>query len=432
MSSRQDFTLLSNSDMNNIVSICMPQQENSMSSDSLDGLTINRTSPAVKKKSAWQLKGFLIVATVICIVAGIFFLRTRSITVETTSVNQVYATQSFTLLNASGYVVAQRKAAVASKTTGRLEWIGVEEGSLVRSGQVIARLENKDLKAIVQQGEAGVQTSQASLDQVRADLTDAEQSFKRQKELFHQGIVSKAEFDSADARFKRSAAAVRAAESGVRGSNASLLGASVNLEYSLIRAPFDAVVLTKNADVGDIITPLGAAANAKAAVVTIADLSSLQVEADVSESNLAQVKKGQPCEIMLDALPGARFRGVVHTVVPTADRAKASVMVKIRFIDSDSRILPEMSAKVAFLEREAVKGDQQPRIAVNPAAIVTSGGREGVYLIQGNHVVFVPVTRGVRLGDVVEISGVKSGDKLALKPLEKLKNGTKISLPEKK
>jgi RND family efflux transporter MFP subunit len=209
-------------------------------------------------------------------------------------------------------------------------------------------------------------------------------------------------------------------------------GASVNLDYSLIRAPFDGVVLTKNADVGDIITPLGAAANAKAAVVTIADLGSLQVDVDVSESNLAQVKKGQPCEITLDALPGGRFRGIVHTVVPTADRTKASVMVKIGFVDRDSRILPEMSAKVAFLEREAARTDQQPRIAVNPAAIVTAGGREGVYLVKDGQVEFTAVTRGAKLGDLVEVSGVRSGERVALKPLDRLKSGTRVVLPDRK
>ena len=405
-----------------------------MSSDSLDGLTIHRTATSAARKGRWRSRRNLMIAGLLIalIVAMIMFIRNRAITVETTSVSQVFPTQSFTLLNASGYVVAQRKAAVASKTTGRLEWIGVEEGSLVKSGEIIARLENKDLKAMVLQGEAGVNSSRAALDQARADLTDAGQSYKRQQELIQQGIVSKADFDTAEARFKHSAAAVRGAEAGVRGAKASLQAASVNLEYSLIRAPFDAVVLTKNADVGDIITPLGAAANAKAAVVTIADLNSLQVEADVSESNLAQVKKGQPCEIILDALPGVRFRGVVHIVVPTADRSKASVMVKIRFVDTDSRILPEMSARVAFLEHAAGKGDQQPRIAVNPAAIVKSGDRAGVYLIKAGHVVFVPVTVGARLGDVVEVSGVASGDTLALKPLEKLKDGAKISLPDKK
>jgi RND family efflux transporter MFP subunit len=297
---------------------------------------------------------------------------------------------------------------------------------------VIARLENKDLQAVLLQGEAAVGSSGAALEQSQAELADAQNSFARQKELLKLGIVSQAEYDSAETRFKRAAATVSGAEAGVLSSRAARQGATVNLDYSLIRAPFDGVVLTKNADVGDIITPLGAAANAKAAVVTIADLSSLQVEADVSESNLAQVKKGQPCEILLDALPNLRFRGIVHTIVPTADRAKASIMVKVRFIDTDSRILPEMSAKVAFLEREAVKGEQQPRIAVNPAAIVKSGEREGVYLLKGDTVVFTPVTRGGKLGDLVEVSGVRSGDKIALRPLEKLKNGMKVTTADKK
>jgi RND family efflux transporter MFP subunit len=403
-----------------------------MSPESLDRLTIDKSRLARSKNKGWRLRVILIAAVVAAAIAAVLFLRARPVTIETTSVNLVYPTQSFTLLNASGYVVAQRKAAVAAKTTGRLEWLGVEEGSLVRSGQVIARLENKDLQALLLQGEAAVGSSKASLEQVRAELADAGRSFARQQELLKQGIVSKSEYDVAEARFKRAAAAVNGAEAGLRSSRAALQGANVNLDYSLIRAPFDAVVLTKNADVGDIITPLGAAANAKAAVVTIADLTSLEVEADVSESNLAQVKKGQPCEIMLDSLPNARFRGVVHTIVPTADRSKASVMVKIRFVDTDSRILPEMSAKVAFLEREAGKNEQQPRLAINPSAISKSGDREGVYLIQGDMVVFTPVTRGGGLGDLVEVQGVKSGDKIALRPLEKLKNGKKVTLAEKK
>jgi RND family efflux transporter MFP subunit len=403
-----------------------------MSPESLDRLTIDKTRQSTSKNRGGRLRIIIIATVVLAAFIAVKILRTGTITIETTSVNQVYPTQSFTLLNASGYVVAQRKAAVASKTTGRLEWLGVEEGSLVKSGQMIARLENKDLQALLHQGEATVQSSKASLEQVQAELADAGQSFTRQKELLKQGIIAKADFDAAEARFKRAAASVNGAEAGVRSSRAALQGATVNLDYSLIRAPFDAVVLTKNADVGDIITPLGAAANAKAAVVTIADLSSLQVEADVSESNLAQVKKGQHCEIMLDALPSVRFRGIVHTIVPTADRAKASVMVKIRFVDTDTRILPEMSAKVAFLEREAVKGEQQPRIAINPSAIVKSGEQEGVYLVKGDTVVFTPVKRGIRLGDLLEVSGVKSGDKIALKPLDKLKNGTKVTTADKK
>jgi len=347
-------------------------------------------------------------------------------------VTQMFPTQSFTLLNASGYVVAQRKASVAAKTTGRLEWLGVEEGSRVTSGQIIARLENKDLEATVHQSEAALQNAGSSLDQARAELADAGQAFRREKELLQEGIVAKSEYDAADARYKKAVAGVAGAESGIRSAAAALRGANVNYGYSLIRAPFDAVVLTKNADVGDLITPLGAAANAKAAVVTIADLGSLEVEADVSESNLGMVKAGQPCEVTLDALPNSRFRGVVHTIVPTADRTKATVMVKVRFVDSDPRILPEMSAKVAFLAREARKADQQPRIAVKPSAIVVSGGREGVYAVKGERVVFTPVTRGASVGDLVEVGGVKSGDRVAIKPLGDLKDGASVSLTGEK
>lgn len=404
-----------------------------MSPDSLNRLAIDKsrqTAPTGPSRRRWR--ALWTVCALLTVLALLFLFRSRRVEIETTSVVQVYPTRAFTLLNASGYVVAQRRAAVASKLTGRLVWLGVEEGSRVRGGQVIARLENRDLEAAVRQGEAAVQSARAAIEQARAEQEDASLTFGRQREMLKQGIVARAEFDAAEARYRRANAAVAGAEAALRNAEAAQLGNRVTYDYSLIRAPFDAVVLTKNADVGDIITPLGAAANAKAAVFTIADLGSLQVEADVSESNLAVVRQGQPCEITLDALPGARFRGVVHTIVPTADRTKASVMVKIRFLDTDNRVLPEMSAKVAFLEREASREDRMPRIAVAPNAIVRSGNRDGVYRVSGDTVVFTPVKRVGRLGDLVEVSGVQSGDKVAINPLDRLKDGARISLPEKK
>jgi RND family efflux transporter MFP subunit len=352
--------------------------------------------------------------------------------IETATVSQVYPSQGFTQLNASGYVVAQRKAAVASKATGRLDWLGVEEGSRVRKGEVLARLESSDVAAARDQAAANLATAKAALEQSNAELDDASQSFSRQKELLSQGIVARAEYDVAEARYKRAKAGVAGADAAVKSAAAALKGAEVSLEYTLIRAPFDAVVLTKSADVGDIVTPLGAAANAKAAVVTIADMGSLQVEADVSEANLGKVKQGQPCEIQLDALPDVRFRGELHTVVPTADRSKATVMVKVRFLDPDRRILPEMSAKVAFLERPVAESEQKPKTAVNHSAVRSLDGKQMVYLLRGEQVVATPVTLGARIGDQVEVlSGVKAGDKVALKPLEKLKDGTKIKTAEK-
>src|SRR5208337_419760 len=187
------------------------------------------------------------------------------------------------------------------------------------------------------------------------------------------------------------------------------------LEYTLIRAPFNAVVLTKNADVGDIVTPLGAAANAKASVVSVADMDSLKVEADVSESNLEQVKLGQPCEIQLDAIPGERFRGKVHMIVPTADRTKATVLVKVGFIDSDPRILPEMSAKVAFLSRSPEASEEKARTAVSKSAVTMRNGKTVVFLLKDGLAQEAPVSLGAHLGDMEEVrTGAKAGDRIVM------------------
>src|SRR6185369_1863048 len=167
-----------------------------MAPDSLNRLTIDKARQIPAAARNWRRRRAIIVIVLLLVAAAVVvFFRGRSIPIETTTVSQVYPSQSFTLLNASGYVVAQRKAAVASKITGRLEWLGVEEGSRVSAGQVIARLENLDLEAAVRQGEAALQTAKASLEQSRAELTDAEQAFRRQRDLLKQGIVAQADFD---------------------------------------------------------------------------------------------------------------------------------------------------------------------------------------------------------------------------------------------
>jgi RND family efflux transporter MFP subunit len=218
----------------------------------------------------------------------------------------------------------------------------------------------------------------------------------------------------------------------VKASTAALQVAKVSLEYTLIRAPFDSVVLTKNADIGDIVSPFSAAANAKAAVVTIADMSSLQVEVDVSESNIQKVTIGQPCEIQLDALPDSRFRGKVHMIVPTADRTKATVLVKARFIDRDNRILPEMSAKVAFLTREIKPEEKKPFTALHKDAVAARNGKSFVYLVREDRVKETPVTIGAQLGDMTEVlNGVKAGDRVVLRPLNKMRDNARIKIKEK-
>jgi RND family efflux transporter MFP subunit len=405
-----------------------------MAHDDLDQLKIDKTAIAPRTGTSRNRRYWIAGIVLVALAAALFFsgLLRPAATVEIVSVQQTYPSQGFTLLNASGYVVAQRKAAVASKATGRLVWLGVEEGSIVRQGEVLARIENDDVLAGQEQAAANLNSIRTTLDQAKAELHDAELSFMRFKALLAEGIVSAADFDAAQARYRRARAAVAGAEANIRAASAALEGARVAVEFTQIRAPFDAVVLTKNADVGDIVTPLGAAADAKAAVVTIADMGSLQVEVDVSESNLEKVRVKQPCEIQLDAFPDLRFRGLVHMVVPTADRSKATVLVKVKFLDIDKRILPEMSAKVAFLSRPVAKAEEQPRTTVNPEAVVERDGRKVVFLVKDKRVVETPVKLGSKVGDLEEVtSGVKAGDSVVLRPADKLRDGSRISIPEK-
>ena len=249
-------------------------------------------------------------------------------------------------LAATGYVVAQRRAAVSSKATGRLKALNVVEGDVVTEGQVLAVLENDDLSAVVDESIAELEAAKAQVHSAEAELEESKLARERISKLIANRAVSKADFDQADARFKRAAASLELSRAHVRTADSRLTKSRVDLGYTYIRSPFAGTVLTKDADVGEIVAPFGSSTNARAAVVTIADMSSLQVEADISESNIAKVKVGQQCEITLDSYPGKKYRGVVDKIVPTVDRAKATVLAKIRILDRDDRVLPEMSAKI--------------------------------------------------------------------------------------
>ncbi len=267
-----------------------------MAADDLSRLKIDKTAKTAqpgRRRKTMLIAGAAAVAVLAAVLAwmGVF---SPAQSVEVATVSQTYPSQSFTLLNASGYVVAQRKAAVASKITAQLIELAVEEGSRVKKGDILARLEGEEARAVRDQAEANLSVARYSLAQARAELEDARASFERERELLAKEYTTQASFDAAEARYKKAAAGVSGAEAALRAAEATLEAARVNVEYTIIRAPFDAVVLTKNADIGDIVTPLGAAANAKAAVVTIADMDSLQVEADVSESNSSRSRRGSP------------------------------------------------------------------------------------------------------------------------------------------
>ena len=400
----------------------------------LDRLRIDRTGGEFRPAGSRRLVLILVlVCLVLAVLAALYFwgpLR-PSEEVAVTVVSKVYPAQAYTVLNASGYVVAQRKAAVSSKSTGRLEYLGVEEGSRVKKGQVLASLENKDLIAARNQAVAQVKEAQAGLVSAQAELHDAELQYQRTKTLVRQDLISRQDYDIAEARYKKAQAGVASAQAAIRTAQAGQAEAQAALEYSYIRSPFDGVVTTKYADVGEVVAPFGAAANARAAVVTLADMDSLMVEADVAESNLDKVHQGQPAEISLDAIPDRRFPGKVHMIVPTADRAKATVLTKVKFLEMDDRILPEMSAKVAFLSKPVAEGENRPRLAVSKKALVTRQGQTVAFVVKDNQAKRVEVTTGPAMGDLVEIeAGLKEGDRVVLDPPPSLEDGDRVTVKE--
>ncbi|HEY7787969.1 MAG TPA: efflux RND transporter periplasmic adaptor subunit, partial [Casimicrobiaceae bacterium] len=309
-----------------------------------------------RRKWAWlAILGALIAAGVAWYVA-----QPRVQTVQTTPIVTTYPSQQYVVLNATGYVVAQRKAAISTKATGQLEWLGVAEGSRVKEGDLIARIDNRDVVAQSQSAEAAVRVARANVRQSEVERENAQVEYRRNEDLVGKGFISRSALDTAKARLDRAQAGVASAQANLNVALANARNAKVAVDYTEIRAPFDGVILSKSANVGDLVTPFSNATDSKGAVVSMADMSTLEVEADVSESSLSKIKVGQPAEIALDALPDVRFRGHINRMVPTVDRAKATVMTKVKFDQIDPRVLPEMSAKVSFLSQDVTPEQQKP------------------------------------------------------------------------
>ncbi len=399
----------------------------------LSFLKINRDAPRSEEgKGKKKVILYSSIALVLILIVALFSLNSSSssASVELGTVSLTTPAQESAVLAASGYIVAQRKAAVASKGTGRLEHLGVIEGDRVTKGQVIGRIESSDVEAALGQAKASLNVAKAGLESAKAEYEDANNNFNRQKILFDQGSISKADYDAANARYRRAVAGISSAEANIKYAESNVRSAEVQVENTYIRAPFDGVVLTKDANVGEVITPFGAAAGSRGAVVTMADMRSLEVEADVSESNIEKIKEGQPCEITLDAYPDKRYTGYVNKIVPTADRAKATVLTKVRFNQLDERVLPEMRAKVNFLSERKNQSAKysEPKISVPASAITERNGKKVVFVVKEDVATETAVTLGEAMGSRIEIKqGVSPGDKVVLHPSESLSTGTKIT-----
>jgi RND family efflux transporter MFP subunit len=398
-----------------------------MAEPDLSKLKIDRSLAPIRRRRRGRAIALGVIAVLAVAIGGYVATRPKVFDVETTAVTTTYPSQQYVVLNSTGYVVAQRKAAIASKATGRLEWLGVAEGSRVKEGEVIARLDDRDVVAQARAAEANVTAARAGVDQAKVEEANARVELKRNQELVDRNFISRSALDTAQARVDRAVAGVASAQAQVAAAQASARNAEVAVDYTQIRAPFDGVILSKSANVGDMVTPFSSAVDSKGAVVNMADMSTLEVEADVSESSLGKIKVGQPAEIALDALPDVRFRGRIDRIVPTVDRAKATVMTKVKFDAIDPRVLPDMSAKVSFLSQDVTPEQQKPLKAVATDAIAERDGKPVVFLVKADAATAVPVTPGIRIGDLTAIAGnVASGDRVVMKPDAKLASGARV------
>lgn len=356
------------------------------------------------------LRGWLLLAAVLIVAAGIaaFFAAGRTLggkTVETVTASVVTEGQATTLLSATGYVEAERKADLSPKITSRITALNVTEGSRVNKGDVIARLDHTDLDAQLADAKAGWVNAKAELE--------------RQQALRREGLATQSAVDAAVAQEASTRAKVAYAEA--------------LLSYTEIRAPFAGVVTAKRAFVGEAVSPFGSSPSgggSGGAIVTLVEFSSLYVGADVNESNLGKLGGKQPAEITLDAVPDKTYHGFLRQIVPAADRQKGTVRVKVAFSDADDKILPDLSARVSFTAQPTQGKASRSRVLIPKSALATRDGRTGVFRIAQGRARFQTVeTSGEVQGQVEVTKGLQGGETLVSQPDKAgLRDGDRVKI----
>lgn len=343
------------------------------------------------------------------------------------------------VLTANGYVVPRRKASVSSELGGRLAALYVSEGDSASAGQVLGVLRNDDYRAQIEANRAGLAEAQARQAEARAQLALSETEFKRSREMMDRKLTSESSFDETKNRLDVARARLASATASVGSAEAGLKLAQENLEKTVIRAPFGGTILRKEAEVGEIVSPIPSNGGmTRGAIVTMADLKSCEMEVDVNESYVARVLPGQPAEVELDAYTGVRFPARVRQVVPTADRQKATVQVKVEFLAYDTRILPEMGGKVYFMQpATAATGGGAAESAVADGtetsvprdAVRDVSGRSVVYVVREGRAVLRPVQLLGPAGDRIRIgAGLAAGEMVVTGAGEALKDGVRIKV----
>jgi RND family efflux transporter MFP subunit len=391
----------------------------------LASLRIDRDRPAERRLWRWPV---LLLIPVVLVLGGLYALRARQAfsapeveTARATVVRPSEASAGAPILTASGYVVARRKAVVSAKIQGRLAQLRVEEGSRVGQGEVIARLESNDY-------EAQVQRARAALQRAQADLAESRRQLELARRLTDEKIMSTDQLQTTESR-------TRVNEAAVSQARADVAYAEAQLANTVIRAPFGGTVVKKMAEVGESVAPIPPGVNistSSGAVVALADLDTLEVEADVSESNVAKLSPDQPAEVTVEAFPDRKYRAVLRQVIPTADRTKATVQVKVTILDKDAQLKPEMSAKVTFEEpakRATATEPLAPVVVVPKEAVVSRDGKSVVFEVRDGKVRARPVVPGgERQGQVVVREGLAGSETLVVRPPETLKDGDAVRI----
>jgi RND family efflux transporter MFP subunit len=393
---------------------------------SLDALRIDRSGNDQPKR---RLLPVLVVIVVLFGVAAAAwtFVNSQAVEVRTATARALDAGGARTLLNASGYVVARREATVSSKVTGKVVEVLIEEGLKVETGQVLARLDDSNLQASLQLAQARLEAAKAALAETAVRLDEAERELRRIRDLAASKVASEAELDQARAAAESLRARLGSQRTEVTVAEKELSVWQQQLDDTIIRAPFAGIVTVKSAQPGEMISPVSAGGGfTRTGICTIVDMASLEIEVDVNESYINRVTASQPVEATLDAYPGWRIPAKVIAIIPTADRQKATVKVRIGFEKLDSRLLPQMGVMVAFRSLgEAPAGERL--VAIPKAAVFKQNGQDAVLLMKNGRAELRLVQLGVtQQEETTVLSGCAGGEKLIVERPKNLKPGGRV------
>jgi RND family efflux transporter MFP subunit len=363
-------------------------------------------------------------------VAGSRWYAESRIPVVEVAAAQPATNDPVTLLNASGYVTPRRRATVAAKITGRLETISVEEGMRVEAGQELAKLDDTDLRVRLASAEADRQATEAALADLKVNLANAERELDRAQRLHEAGVTSAQSQDTARTAVESLRARIASVAEQVKAAEARAQIARQDIENTVIRAPFAGMVVSKDAQRGEMVSPVSAGGGfTRTGIATIVDMSSLEIEVDVNESYIARVRSGQPVVAILDAYPDWKIPGKVRTIIPTADRQKATVKVRASFDRLDPKILPDLGVKVAFLGPPPSRTAASNTVVIPRTAVRTENGASRVFIHSGDHAESRPVQLGATREDEQEItSGLAAGDQVLINAPADLKDGQRVKL----